>query len=205
MKKYNSADIKKTSRIDRLISELYANMPVIEADRAVLLTESYMQTEDKPMVKRRALAFKHILENIPMVIRNDELIVGSSTIAPRGCQVYPEFSFEWLEAELDTVQTREADPFYISEETKAELKRIFPYWKGKTTSELATAYMAPQAILSIEHNMFTPGNYFYNGVGHYTVKYWDVINLGLNGIIARVKDKISQLKVSDADYCRKQD
>ena len=30
MKKYNSADIKKTSRIDRLISELYANMPVIE-------------------------------------------------------------------------------------------------------------------------------------------------------------------------------
>ena len=205
MKKYNSTEIKKSPRIERLISELYANMPVIEADRAVLLTESYKQTEDKPMVKRRALAFKHILENIPMVIRNDELIVGSSTIAPRGCQVYPEFSFEWLEAELDTVETREADPFYISEETKSELKRIFPYWKGKTTSELATAYMAPQAILSIEHNMFTPGNYFYNGVGHYTVKYWDVINLGLNGIIARVKEKISQLKVSDADYCKKQD
>ena len=38
------------------------------------------------------------------------------------------------------------------------------YWKGKTTSELATSYMAPEAIKAIEHNIFTPGNYFYNGV-----------------------------------------
>ena len=30
----------------------------------------------------------------------------------------------------------------------------------------------PEAIRAIEHNIFTPGNYFYNGVGHVTVKYW---------------------------------
>jgi pyruvate formate-lyase/glycerol dehydratase family glycyl radical enzyme len=203
LKKYNTESIPKTERIDRLISALYANMPVIEADRAVLITESYKQTEDKPIIMRRALALKHILDNIPIIIRDDELIVGSSTIAPRGCQVYPEFSFEWLEAEFDTVAEREADPFYISEETKARLRDVFPYWKGKTTSELATAYMAQEAITSIEHNMFTPGNYFYNGVGHYTVKYGEVINIGLSGIIARIKDKMSQLKVSDPDYCRK--
>ena len=160
MKKYNTQDIQKTDRITKLLDDLFAKMPEIEADRAVLLTESYMQTEDKPIVMRRALAFSHILHNIPITIRDNELIVGSSTKAPRSCQVYPEFSFEWLEGELDTVATREADPFYVSEETKSELRRIFPYWKGRTTSELATAYMAEPAKTAIDHNMFTPGNYF---------------------------------------------
>ena len=203
MKKFNTADIPRTERIGRLLHHTFEKMPEIEADRAVLLTESYMQTENEPMVMRRALAFAHILENIPITIRPDELIVGSSTKAPRSCQVYPEFSFEWLESEFDTVATREADPFYISEETKAALHEVFKYWKGKTTSELATAYMAPEAITSVEHNMFTPGNYFYNGVGHYTCKYWDVINLGLDGIKKQVSDELMSIRPYDADYATK--
>lgn len=205
MKKYNTADIDRTERIDKLLEDLYAKMPEIESDRAVLLTESYQKTEDKSIIMRRALAFSHILRNIPITIRDNELIVGSSTKSPRSCQVYPEFSFEWLENELDTVAEREADPFYISEETKEDLRRIFPYWKGKTTSDLATSYMTPNAILAIDHNMFTPGNYFYNGVGHFTVKYDDVINNGLSGIVARVMGQLTKLRVSDPDYCEKRD
>lgn len=203
MKRFDTTDLPRTERIGKLIDELFRNMPEIEADRAVLITESYKKTESEPMVKRRALAFSHILENIPITIRDNELIVGSSTKAPRSCQVYPEFSFEWLESELDTVETRVADPFYISEETKAALRKVFPYWKGRTTSELATAYMAPEAILSIDHNMFTPGNYFYNGVGHYTIKYDEVINLGLAGIRAKAEAELASMKVTDANYSEK--
>ena len=113
MKRYTIVDIPKPERIGRLVDHLYAKMPEIESARAVLLTESYRQTEGEPMILRRAKAFEHILKNIPIIIREEELIVGSSTIAPRGCQTYPEFSFEWLEAEFDTVATRSADPFYI--------------------------------------------------------------------------------------------
>ena len=82
--------IDKSPRIDRLISHLYAQMPEIEADRAELVTESYRMTEALPIIKRRSAAFRHILENIPIVIRPDELIVGSNSIAPRGCQTFPE-------------------------------------------------------------------------------------------------------------------
>ena len=99
---YEIRDIKKTDRIDRLVSNLFAKMPEIESARARLITESYRETENEPMIMRRARAFAHILENIPIIIRDDELVVGSSTIAPRGCQTYPEFSYEWLEAEFDT-------------------------------------------------------------------------------------------------------
>ena len=152
---------------------------------------------------RRAKAFAHILHNIPIIIRDEELIVGSSTLAPRGCQTFPEYSFQWLEDELDTVATRTADPFYIAEETKAELREVHKYWKGKTTSELATSYMAPEAILAIDHNIFTPGNYFYNGVGHVTVKYEEVLAIGYEGIIAKAQKKLDECNVGDGDYAKK--
>ena len=178
MKQYYDEPIAKSSRIQKLVDDLYADMPVIEADRAVLLTESYRQTEAEPVIIRRALAFSHILKNIPITIRDRELIVGSATKAPRGCQVFPEFSFEWLEKEFDTVSTRSADPFYIAEDTKNTLHEVYKYWKGKTTSELALSYMAPETITAMEHNIFTPGNYFYNGVGHVTVCYGKILECG---------------------------
>ncbi|MBP3434742.1 MAG: glycyl radical protein [Clostridia bacterium] len=200
MSSYYTADIPRSERIPALIAHLFEKMPEIEADRAVLLTESYKQTEGEPISLRRAKAFAHILENIPITIRPGELVVGSATKAPRGCQVFPEYSYEWLEAEFDTVETRSADPFYISEETKATLRKVYPYWKGKTTSELATAYMAPETKLAMEHNIFTPGNYFYNGIGHVTVDYGKILKNGYRAIIKEAEDAMASLHVSDADY-----
>ena len=200
---YNSEKIPKPERVTRLIDNLFAKMPEIESARAILITESYKATENEPMIIRRAKAFEHILENIPIIIRDEELIVGSTTIAPRGCQTYPEFSFEWLEDEFDTVETRSADPFYISEKTKQELREVHKYWKGKTTSELATAYMAPETLRAIEHNIFTPGNYFYNGVGHVTVQYDKVLAIGYEGIIAEVEAELAKCNVGDGDYAKR--
>ena len=195
--------IEKSPRIQRLIDHLYAKMPEIEADRAVLLTESYKATEGEPMITRRAKAFAHILDNIPITIRDNELIVGAATKAPRGCQVFPEYSFEWLEDEFETVATRTADPFYISDETKKTLHEVYKYWKGKTTSELATSYMAPEALNAINHNIYTPGNYFYNGVGHITVDYPRILREGYLGIIAQAKAARAKLHVYDADYSKR--
>ena len=200
---YDSTPIPKSDRIPKLVENLYAKMPEIESARAVLITESYKQTENEPMIIRRAKAFQHILENIPITIRDLELVVGSSTLAPRGCQTFPEFSYEWLEAEFDTVETRSADPFYISEQTKKELKEANAYWKGRTTSDLATAYMEPETLLDIEHNIFTPGNYFYNGVGHVTVKYWEVLEIGFEGIMEKAQKELDGCSVGDGNYARK--
>ena len=203
MAKYYSDVIAMKDRIGRLKDNLYKKMPEIESSRAKLITESYKMTEGEPIVTRRAKAFLHILQNIPIIIRDEELIVGSTTLAPRGCQTYPEFSYEWLEAEFDTVATRKADPFYISEEAKKEIAEADKYWKGKTTSELATAYMAPEAIRAIDHNMFTPGNYFYNGVGHVTVHYDWVLAVGFKGIAAKAKKALDALNFGDAEYARR--
>ncbi len=193
--------IEKSPRIQRLVDDLYRKLPEIEADRAVLVTESYQATEVLPTVLRRSAAFMHIAKHIPIVIRDGELIVGSNSLAPRGCQTFPEYSYEWLEGELDTVATRAADPFYISEETKARLRAIYPYWKGKTNSDLARSLMAPEAYAAfVTHGMYTPGNYFYNGIGHICVNYAKVMNIGYAGIKKEAETALSRLSVADGDY-----
>ena len=203
MAEFYSQEVAKSPRIPKLIEHLYEKMPEIEADRAVLITESYMQSEGKPIITRRAEAFEHIARNLPITIRPLELIVGSNTIHPRSCQVFPEYSFEWLEAEFDTVETRSADPFYISEETKSRLHEAYKYWKGKTTSELALEYMSDNTKLAMEHNIFTPGNYFYNGVGHVTVDYGEVLAIGFEGIIKKAEKALEQCREGDGDYARR--
>lgn len=203
MKKYNDEALPKSERITHLVEHLFEKMPEIEADRAVLLTQSYQQTEGEPIITRRAKAFAKICEGIPITIRPEELVVGSATKTSRGCQVFPEFSYEWLEAEFDTIETRSADPFYISEETKQALRSVYPYWKGKTTSELASAYMAPEAKVAMEHNIFTPGNYFYNGVGHVTVNYDAILKNGLEKVSQDAEKELDKCNPGDADYSKR--
>ncbi len=203
MKKYDKNEISKTDRITHLVEDLFAKVPEIESARARLITESYKSTEGKPIIIRRAKAFSHILKNIPILIREEELIVGSTTLAPRGCQTFPEFSYEWLEAEFETVALRSADPFFISEQTKRELLDVHPYWKGKTTSERATAYMAKEALEAIHHNIFTPGNYFYNGIGHISVQYDKVLAIGFDGIRKEAIKELEKCHLGDSDYAKR--
>ncbi len=200
MAKYYSKEISKSPRIDILKKALFATKPRIEADRAVLLTESYKATENLPIIERRARAFSHILHNLPITIRDNELVVGASTVLPRSSQTFPEFSFTWLEDEFSTIATRSADPFEISEETKSKLSEAYKYWHGKTTFDLATSYMAPEAIKAIKHNIFTVGNYYYNGIGHVTANYGKVLKIGYKGIMHEAAQELASLCVTLADY-----
>ena len=203
MKFYDFKEIEKSPRIDKLKDALFSNSPEIEPERAVLLTESYRQTENLPLIERRAKAFCHILENLPITIRDNELIVGSATKSSRACQIFPEYSFEWIEKEFDTLATRSADPFIISEDTKNQLKDVFAYWRGKTTSDLALSYMSDETLTAMEHNIFTPGNYLYGGVGHVTANYGLVLEIGYRGIINKAKAELESCNLGDSNYVSK--
>jgi len=102
------------------------------------------------------------------------------------------------------VATRAADPFYIADKTKGELHEAYKYWKGKTNSDLAQSNMAPEAFAAFtKHNIFTPGNYFYNGIGHVCVQYDKVLAKGYRGIIAEAEAAQAKLDVSDGDYVQR--
>ena len=200
MKEVYTAEISKSARIQKLIDDLYSGTPTIESTRAEIITESFKNTEGMPIHIRKSMAFRALAEKLPVVIRDDELIVGCNCVARRGCQTFPEFSNKWLEEEFDTIAERSADPFYISEETAAKLKEVHKYWQGRTTSELATSYMADETLTAIDHNIFTVGNYFYNGIGHVNADYAKVLKIGFKGIYKYAKSERDKCNIYDGDY-----
>jgi len=182
--------VNVSPRIQKLVDDLYSKNPEVEAERAFLLTESYKKTESLPMVLRRAKALEHILDNMTLVIRDGEMIVGNLTKTPHSTQIFPEYSYKWLPQEFDTLAKRSGDVFEISEDVKSKLLNVFPYWDGRTVNELATEYMYPETKLAMDKGVFTVGNYYFNGVGHISVDYEKVLKNGFNGIIREAEAAI---------------
>ena len=104
---------KPTERIEKLRQVIIDAVPQVESERACLVTESYKETEGLPTVIRRAKAVEKIFNELPVTIRDNELIVGSITINPRSTEICPEFSYDWVEKEFKTMHSRMADPFEI--------------------------------------------------------------------------------------------
>ncbi|MEY8764289.1 MULTISPECIES: glycyl radical protein [Clostridium] len=196
---------KPTKRVEMLKEQILSSVPCIEVERAVLVTQSYKETEGEPIIIRRAKALEKILNEIPIVIRKGELIVGSITKNPRSSQIYPEFSNKWLKDEFDTLGKRKGDSFQISEEVKSKLTDIFEYWDGKTTNELATSYMPEETIDAMNANVFTVGNYYFNGIGHVSVDYGKILANGFNGVIEEVKTAAENADKNDPDYLKKRE
>lgn len=192
-----------SERVLKLKNEIFGAEPKIEIERAKLITESFKTTENEHILIRKAEALKYMLENLPVVIRDGELIVGSLTITPRSAQVFPEFSTKWLENEFDTLEKRTSDAFSISEEDKKELKEIFKYWEGKTVSELATSYMSDETKKAMAADVFTVSNYHYNGLGHISIDYKKILEKGFNGLIDEVNIKISETDENKAENLKK--
>ncbi|WP_085829211.1 glycyl radical protein [Clostridium massiliodielmoense] len=192
-----------TKRVEKLKEQILSASPCIEVERARLLTESFKETEDQPIILRKAKALEKILNEIPIVIREGELIVGSLTKNSRSAQVFPEFSNKWLVEEFEKLPKRTSDSFQISEEVKSELKEIFKYWEGKTVSELATSYMPEETLSAMGAKVFTVANYYFNGLGHISVDYKKVLELGFKGIVDEIKQQMDKADKSDPEYIKK--
>lgn len=58
-----------TERMYAYRDKVLNKKPYIDAERAILATESYRQHQEKPIVLKRALMFQHILENMTYLYR----------------------------------------------------------------------------------------------------------------------------------------
>ena len=196
-----SVEIPKTvgasGRVTKTLDRFLNTAPAVCAERAVLITESYKETEGQPMPIRRAKALEKILSEMSIFIQDDELIVGNQCSMPRSAPIFPEFSCKWVEEELDRLEKRTADVFLISEDVKSKLREAFTYWDGKTVNEIASKLMPPESLEAHNDVVYTVGNYFYNGVGHISANYEKVLNVGINAIIKQAEEKLGTLDFAD--------
>ena len=110
-----------------------------------MYTRVYQETEAEDLPIRHAKALLAYMTEKPLVIGNDELIIGTEGSKHRSAVVCPEICYKWIEDEMDTMATRPQDPYQISEETKKALREvIFPFWEGKSMEEYFYANMSDE-------------------------------------------------------------
>lgn len=126
-----------TERHVRLKQNFLKQVPSITTFRARAVTEFTRKNPGMPKIELRAKCFRYCCETAPLIIQDDELIVGNPTGAPRAGAFSPDIAWRWLRDELDTIGTRAQDPFYISEEDKKYMREeLFPFWEGKSLDEV---------------------------------------------------------------------
>ncbi len=122
----------KRARIQRML-EGFRDKPIrLNVERARLLTESMKSTEGQPMVLRWAKALAHILENHPIHIEDDEMLVGSAGPPGRYAVVYSELvgPGRFYTHPHELVPSKPGDAITITEEDIATLKdTVLPYWE----------------------------------------------------------------------------
>lgn len=190
-------------RVKRLKARFLSDEFFVDSERALLITESYKDTEGEPIVIRRAKALKMILEGISTPIHDDELIVGCQNgSSPRSANVFPEMSVEWLEEEMESLPTRPVDPFKITEEVKKNLTAtVIPYWKGKTMESHLINHLPMETREQelCEH----PGVFGWcacrNGIGHISLGFENVLRKGFNGIKAEAEVRMKKIDWSDPE------
>lgn len=125
-----------TDRHVRLKENFLKHVPSITTHRARAITKIAKENPGMPKGLLRGKCFRYCCETAPLVIQDDELIVGAPCGAPRAGAFSPDIAWRWVKDEIDTIGTRAQDPFYISEEDKKIMREeLFPFWEGKSVDE----------------------------------------------------------------------
>jgi formate C-acetyltransferase len=144
-------------RIRKLRKQSIAARPHISSERAIRVTEFY-ESEIANQVSvpvRRALAFKHLLENKKICINDGELIVGERGSAPKETPTYPEICCHTLE-DLDVLNSRKKIPYAVDEATRKVYKgKIIPFWKGRSIRDIIFSKMSDEWKAAYEAGVFT--------------------------------------------------
>lgn len=192
----------------QLLKDVYLKqVPSISIEKAIAITKITKENPGMPKALIRSKCFKHCCKTAPIVIQDNELIVGAPCGSPRTGAFSPDISWRWLRDELETIGTRSQDPFYISEEDKKVLKRdIFPYWEGKSIDEFCEDQYREAGVWELSGESYVSDCSYHalNGGGDSNPGY-DVIlmNKGMLDVQEEARENIAKLDYENPDDIEK--
>ncbi len=188
------------TRVGRIRDRIIRAPQEICLERARYVTRSMAENWDRHPLTRMSLALEHILKNISVIIRDDELIVGCRTGKLKGAPLFPENKIRWIKEDVERFDIREIQRALITHSEKQELKKdIIPFWEGKTVED-SFEHMLPRDVIE------DMGKYIFGimlqityGIGHFTMNHEKVLEKGLRSIIQEAVEKYDRLDTADKD------
>jgi formate C-acetyltransferase len=126
-----------------------------------------------------------------------QLIVGNFASRPFRTSVFPEYSWQWILDEMETLSEREGDQFIVSPETKEKLLHL-SWWKGRSVHDKVMALLLPEAKEQLESGVISSG-LITSGIGQYLPGYDRILRRGLRSIHEEILEKRKALNPSDPE------
>lgn len=194
-----------TERIRALRNAFLAATRAVDTERAVLITESYRANEDQSEAMKRALSMRHLLENMTIEIRPNELIVGCYAPKLRATPMFPDYGTGWILAQMDDLPTRGNDQFAITEEQKQTLRECCAYWKGFSLDCRVRAAVPPELQKILDYNVAYNTIFHCQSPGHIVAGYKYLLKTGYETIIENCQKKLEALQIDDDQYLNQRD
>ncbi|MFT5730236.1 MAG: choline trimethylamine-lyase [Desulforhopalus sp.] len=184
-------------RIKRLKNSYLKVKPSISIHRALAFTDITRQFPDLPNNLRRAMGFKKACETAPLLIQNEELIVGHPCGKPRAGSFSPDTAWKWMRDELETIGSRAQDPYEISAKDKKILRdEIFPFWEGKSLDEACEVAFRKEDLWEFSAEACVSDlTYHHTSGGGDTSPGYDIIlfSKGVSGIKEEAEENLANL------------
>lgn len=185
-----------TQRIEKIRQNYVHTKPQISCERAAIWTQSYRKTAGKPVCIRSAQAFYDCCAQLGVHIFEGELIVGAIGEYRKCGILTPEFSWQWVDREMDHFADRPQDPYIITDEQRKFVREeIFPYWKGRSLEEAFLARLPEDTRkIGVDTGVIDSDSKWRQAVGEVTPDYQDVLfKKGFGGIIKEVEEHLAAL------------
>ncbi len=177
---------KVTGRIAHLREKVLSTKPSVCTERAKFYTEVYRKNEDQPVIIKRALALEKTLKEMSVFIDEGELIVGNQSSQHRAAPIFPEYAVDWLPEEMDELDKRPGDAFFITEGHKAELREIAAWWKGKVLWDKGRALMSQELRDLQDSSIIKATGNLTSGDAHIAVDFYKILEVGLIGYLTEI-------------------
>lgn len=191
--------LSNKDRIAKMKLATISHKPYLETDRMRIAVDAYEKYKDEPVLIKRAHVFEDILNNVPVSIFEDEMIVGSMGKRANVAQLYPpESSISWLKKEIETISTRKQDSFEIDSEDIDYVLKQCELLENKTLADKIDGLIDDRAKSYIASNLFFVQKDV--GYGHSLADYELVVNGGLRSLIEQANEKLKGCDDSNKDF-----
>lgn len=202
--KYPENEGGMNERIKRLHQQSVDTETTLTIERALIETAFYKEYYGKmPNCILRARNFYEICKKKNIYIGQDELIVGERGPVPKAVPTFPELTCHTVD-DLHTLDTRELQPYHISQEDIDTYEReVIPYWNGRTQRERIFSHVSREWEEAYHAGVFT--EFMEQRAGGHTSMDGKMYRRGLLDTKALIAEAISKLDfINDPEATDKQ-
>jgi len=187
-----------TERVQRIRERYRSTVPFVDTARYRIVTEFYKEHGEIVGIMKRAMNFRNLCEKIPVVIDDDDVVVGRYVLTYKAAALYPENAIDFLIDELKSgkLSTRESDPYQYTEEDKEYILSTAEFWNHESMNAKMNPYI-PQTFSDLVDAgvvFFPPKNICSQAIGHFITNYMKAIDPGFAAIKAEAEAKMAELE-----------